>query len=134
MEKEMKFIKFDKNHVIEKFDGSLVLDTAGNAISVPFSSFFVMIMEDDKWGKSIKYLSIWSDIREKVKALTKDAHGNEKILILTDDEWLICNAVAEEPTIGYNVQLASACLAHANDLKHANSSLINLMESNQNTI
>ena len=115
----MKYLKFDRAYMIEG-----LADTEGNAIMVPFETFVRgVVLTDNRWGKSIKTLTMLMDLREKVRSLSLEKLDSERVLALTDEEWEVCLAITEEPTSGYNVVAASACMSHVRDLKYAENSL-----------
>lgn len=120
----MKCLNFNKSHVVEDVNGGWVIQDNGEALTVPFEVFLKgIILVDDKWGKSVKTLNMLMDVRDKVKNLSYNDGKTNKILELTDEEWDVCCAVADEPTVGFNIRFASALFNHVKDLKNASNVL-----------
>lgn len=123
----MKYLKFNKSHIVTDVDGGWVVQTNGEVLEIPFEIFFKgIILVDDRWGKSVKTLNMLMDLRDKVKTLSFNDVNENKILELTDEEWELSCIVADEPGAGFNVQFASALLKHIEDLKQASNSKDNL--------
>lgn len=123
----MKYLKFNKSYMVTNVDGNWVIQPNGETLEVPFEIFFKgIILIDDRWGKSVKTLTMLMDLRDKVKNLSFNDINENKILELTDEEWELCCIISDEPGAGYNVQFSSALLSHVKDLKNAPSDLNNL--------
>jgi len=120
----MKYLKFNRSHVVEDVNGGWIIQDNGEALTIPFDIFFKgIILVDDRWGKSGKTLNMLMDIRDKVKQLSFNDNNENKFLELTDEEWNLCCIIADEPGAGFNVKMASALFAHVKDLKEAVDSL-----------
>lgn len=118
----MKYLDFNKSHVVEDENFGWVIQENGEALTIPFNIFFKgIIMIDDRWGKSVKTLNMLMDVRDKCKNLSYNDINEYKTLELTDDEWALCCTIAEEPSAGYSVKFASALFRHVKDLKEASS-------------
>lgn len=116
----MKYIKFNKSHVVTNVDGGWVTQSNGEVLEIPFEIFFKgIILIDERWGKSVKTLTMLMDLRDKIKNLSFNDVNENKILELTDEEWEICCIIADEPGAGFNVTFGSALLQHVKDLKNA---------------
>lgn len=116
----MKYLDFNKSHVVEDENFGWIMQENGNAFVIPFSIFFKgIILIDERWGKSVKTLNTLMDIRDKVKLLSYNDINENKILELTDEEWAICVEISNEPSAGYNVKLATSLFQHVKDLKEA---------------
>jgi hypothetical protein len=116
----MKYLKYNKSHIVTNVDGGWVTQQNGEVLEIPFEIFFKgIILVDDRWGKSVKTLTMLMDLRDKIKNLSFNDIKENKILELTDEEWEICCIIADEPSNGYNAQFASALLTHVRDLKNA---------------
>jgi hypothetical protein len=118
----MKYLKFDSSHVIEDVNGSFLIAENGEALSVPFEVFFKgIILVDDRWGKSVKLLTLLMETRDSVKELSFNDNKENKILELSDEAWELACEIAENPAAGYNILYANALLKHVKDLKNASS-------------
>src|SRR6266705_387291 len=117
-----KFLDFTKAHPVEDSNFGWIIQENGEALSIPFELFFKnIILVDNRWGKSMKSLSMLLDIRDKLKPLCYNDSNNQKILELTDEEWALCCEISNDPAVGYSVQYCTALFAHVKDLKEARS-------------
>ena len=101
----MKTITVPETILLHDSNGLPVLDRDGNPVSVSFKQFVTgTLLVDPKFGKTM------ADILSAVEIKRKVADATDK-LELDNSDWEKLNAVAAEPSAGYNpgvvVQLVS---------------------------